>query len=562
MVWAQSDRVEITNRTAHFFPGPYSALFVDPANPKRMALGTQNGRVLWTEDGGERVIESRVIPDRFYDPYVVRGGGQRASLSSRDSDGNTAFGADREPRHTLGGKLAHIPRPEQRSLLLFLDAMRSGRDGGRWNMWMGLQDPYTDVTSLALPSGKGGLALAGSGGIMISDRERAHWTRTVGGPAPMPRRRDTFGTAVAIDPADPSHMLASTDRGLLVSHDGGWNFNPHTEPSMSEVVISKFIWSAENPNELFAVAGDSVLESSDGGKSFTTAYSAPQEIRDLAIAEGAGYIATADGVHILGATETVGRALEGEDVIGVCAWRAGLALAATRQRLVIVDPNGNSSTILVTSDSDKFVGLAGNGNGAWLVSERAIMHIGAPIERREEPNYKAPRLRLTQAQIEKAVLKNFKIGPPIETRLHDRWYAKLIPHINVEIEGGLNYRDYQIRDATFPVRFLQTGAVEQSRVQWAVFANWDLTRWLLGNNNVSNPFLVIENGVREKRKALVAEVRWHYREADAMARQLARPPADAKTEALWRSRLDEMGSYLEALSGEKLVENNDAESFR
>jgi hypothetical protein len=210
---------------------------------------------------------------------------------------------------------------------------------------------------------------------------------------------------------------------------------------------------------------------------------------------------------------------------------------------------------LQTVETDKFVGLGGNGSGAWLVSERAVMHIGPPIERRVDPNYRPPRLRLTQAQMERAVLKHFSIGPPIETRLHDRWYAKLLPQISVEVSGGFTYSDYRLRDGTFPVRYLGTGASESSRYEWSVWANWDLTRWLLGNNNASNPFLVIENQVREKRKALVAEVRWHYREADTMARQLARPPADPKTEALWRLRLEEMSSYLEALSGEKVLEN-------
>jgi hypothetical protein len=560
---AQDDPVEITNLTAHFFPGPYSALYVDPVNPKRLALGTMNGRVLWSEDGAQTVTETRPLIDRWYDPYVIRGG-ERSALSLRNYTDVPAptdpITAPKQKGPAMPRK-PHIVQPEQRSLLLFLDHLRNGRPGGRWQMWMGLQDPWTDVTSLAMPSGAGELALASSAGILVTDASRANWTRTLGGPAPMARQGDLFGSAVAIDPKNSKHVLAATDRGLMVSRDGGWNFYPHQETSMSEVFITKFLWSAENPDEIFAIAGDTVLESADSGKTFTAAYSAPQDIRDLAIAEGAGYIATANGIHILGASDTVGRALEGRDVIAVCPWRSGTALAATKEELLIVDPAGNTYSILRSSEMDKFVALAGNGSGAWLVSERSVMHIGAPVGRDVRYGYRAPRLKLTQKQMEQAVLDHFNIGPPTETRLYDRWYAKIIPHVTVEVSGGYDYYQNLYRDATFPVRYRMTDAMNSTRTEWAVWANWDLTRFLLGNNNASNPFLVIENQIREKRKALLAEVRWHYREANAMAKQLKSPPGDPKTELLWRSRLDELCSYLEFLSGRKILENNDTESL-
>jgi len=164
------------------------------------------------------------------------------------------------------------------------------------------------------------------------------------------------------------------------------------------------------------------------------------------------------------------------------------------------------------------------------------------------------------AEVERDVWKHTGIGEPdTHTYLHDRWYAKLVPTLSVEVEGSLAANEFRMRDATFPIRFRQTYGMETSRFQWAVWANWDLRQILFGDNNVQNPLLVIEDQIRTKRRAVLEQVRWHYREAASMAWQLRDPPADPVLEWLWRERLDELGSYLEFFTGKKLVENNEME---
>jgi hypothetical protein len=84
-------------------------------------------------------------------------------------------------------------------------------------------------------------------------------------------------------------------------------------------------------------------------------------------------------------------------------------------------------------------------------------------------------------------------------------------------------------------------------------AVWDLSSFVFGDTNVSNPDLIIESTLRMNRERLLSEVRTRYREAAMIAHQLKEPAVDEKTTFIWRSRLAEHTSYLSFVTGRDVL---------
>lgn len=73
-------------------------------------------------------------------------------------------------------------------------------------------------------------------------------------------------------PAKSSVLLAGTDRGLLVSEDGGMSWQAHPSPDVLNVPITAVEFHPGNPETAYAYAaraGLGLLRSSDGGRRWT-----------------------------------------------------------------------------------------------------------------------------------------------------------------------------------------------------------------------------------------------------------------------------------------------------
>ena len=140
---------------------------------------------------------------------------------------------------------------------------------------------------------------------------------------------------------------------------------------------------------------------------------------------------------------------------------------------------------------------------------------------------------MSQGAVERAVLKNTELGRPKKTRLYERWYAKWVPRVVFEAQGSLDGEDKLAFDATFPVRFRHAAGDSRDETIYSVMAFWDLSRFLPGSN-ASNPYAFIESNLRENRKAMLAEIRWRYRECAALVSQLQSVPDDPMLEIAWR----------------------------
>ena len=564
----------ITNMTAAFHGGPYTSMSVYPGNPQRIAIGTASGHITWSEDGGVTALEAQVLVPRRFDPVTIRSG-QRAQFSMRgDTDLNDVDDAVTDPNF----------RPDkvaQRPVLQFIYLLGLGLSPGRIQIWMQTSDAIAELGDIAWPKGDGPMLLAAQAGLMVSDKSRFSWSRTLGGPGYIPREGDLIGLSVAIDPQNARHMLAATDRGMQVSDNGGATWAPHPDTDFEDSWVTRIVWDPENPQLVFAVTPDTILLSQDGGVTFEPSFSASGEIKDLALSAEAAVVATSEGIQVA-TSEGINTLLADKDLIGAIPWRDGTFLAATSDTLFLVTADGKPRQILTTSPGDLYLRLAGDANSAWLLSTYNVLQIGDPVTRsRGRLKGRPPRMLLSFEELERAVLEYTGLGGPNDTRLHVRWYSKLLPKLRVRGGGRIGpepnnlqspFRWYSPRwfpvgtrefrdEIVLPGQVWQTHAMAQGENWFDVTAWWDLNEIFSGDSHVSNPNLIIESQIRDKRDTVIQQVRWHYRECAALVADLARPPADVALELAWRTRLEEHASYLEWMSGRKVVKRTPIEDL-
>ena len=141
------------------------------------------------------------------------------------------------------------------------------RDGG--HSWSdgnhGLTDP--DVTGLAVDPTRGGTLFVATrtGGVYRSTDGAASWTRTAAGL----ERGDRFAslTSIAVDPGDPSRLLAGSNETTAVyrSTDGGLHWAPSAGGLPDFAWITGFTFDRASPATVWARAQPGLWRSDDSG---------------------------------------------------------------------------------------------------------------------------------------------------------------------------------------------------------------------------------------------------------------------------------------------------------
>ena len=195
---AAAGAVRVVDRTAGFPSGPYVALAVDPHDSMRLAVTTADGRVAWTDDDGDTVDEALVVAPREYLSAPLRTQPSRLMLTSQRSGS----------RLQLSGLVGERP-----GMRLFLWLLKERRPVARWQYWMAIENPATEIADVTVPArGRPALAATASG-LFLSDPRHAGWIAVAG--APTPRAATLTALAVTVDPEDPAHVLAGTPAGPL-----------------------------------------------------------------------------------------------------------------------------------------------------------------------------------------------------------------------------------------------------------------------------------------------------------------------------------------------------------
>jgi hypothetical protein len=515
--------------TAAFPVGPYLALTVDPADAERAVVTTASGRIAWTSNGGETTTEALILAPRSYLSAPLR---SRPPLFSLLEQGLTG-------RSQLSG-LAGEPPGTRRFLL----QINNHQPTAKWQYWMSVEDPVTDVLDATVPTSGRPAAAATSGGVFVSDSQQGAWLRTAG--APQPRGEGLVAFSVAVDPADPARMFAGTSHGLLVSRDGGATFRPHPDPVLADLDVRRLTWDPGVANHLLAVTARAVYQSHDGGLTFARAFGSDDGIHAVGLGADGAYVATGRGLIV---PEADHRAFPGESVIGVVPLGDGGYLAATE------------TALMRTTASDPFLRLERNATAAWAITRYGVFRVGEELARAPRLS-DPPRMENTPDAVERDVLARTGLGDPTRTRLGKPPAAYLIPKLTVLVRG-VSLHDYTTdSDAAlpFPVHLTTTssgssccGSPLDERPESVVLLTWDLAGLFSPTRTPTYPYGIVELNLRAARDQILPEVRWRYREAARLAALLARPPRDAGVFYLWQMRLAEHAAYLEAMSGRPVV---------
>jgi hypothetical protein len=247
----------------------------------------------------------------------------------------------------------------------------------------------------------------------------------------------------------------------------------------------------------------------------------------------------------------------------VAALTTGRVLVATEHTLFALGADGDQEVIMRTTAQDPFLTLASDGQTAWVLTRYGVFRTGRRPARRAAIPDRAPRLRVGLDTVQRSVIRHLGIGRPEDTRLADRWYAHFLPKVMVRVKGVVTHDNSIAYDATFPVRYLLASATSADQCCGGAFLEptegatitltWDLAKLIAGKGNASPPLSWIEQGLRPIRGQVLDEVRWRYRDAAWLVRELQRPPVDEMAALTLQLRLEEHASYLEAMAGREVV---------
>jgi len=548
---AASD-VSITDVTPSFPVGPYLALTVDARDARRLVVTTSDGRVGWTRDGGRSSDEATVIARREYLSAPLRSQGPLFTLLQHQRPGG---------RTAIAGLHGELPGSRQ-----FLWSLKEARPVARWQYWMAVENPATEVFDATPPEPGRPMLAATASGLFAADRAGGGWLRVIG--LPQPRHGTVAAYAITVDPLDRRHVLAGTSVGLMVSRDGARTFEPHPDPELAEVDFRRFQRDAGDPRHLFALAARAVYQSRDGGETFTRAFANADGINAIALDdEGAAYVATGRGLIAPG---TDGPVLPEEVVVGVVPLGGGGLLAATEGALYLHTAAGDTRPLMRTGGpdgGDPILRLEGDAAGAWLLTRHNVFHVARARPAVGPPAASPPRLEVSAAGVEQAVMARLGIEDPGDTRLGKPWYANLVPRITVGARSAVSHEFATTFDALVPLperlRISGTGrsccglaaalSPRDGPPELLMMVSWDVGALIAGFRAPTYPYGIIEMNLRAVREQVLPEVRWRYREAAHLAKLLARPPSDPEIAFFWQMRLEEHAAFLEAMSGRPIV---------
>ena len=530
----------VVNISSAFAPGPYTALAIDPTDPRHVGVGNSDGSASWSLDAGVTGSIEQVIQKREYSFMVLRG----------------------EPRYPRFIQ----KRPDFRGAgRLFVATLRAGLVPTRWAIWMSHEDIYPDVLTLALPPGGHGRVYAGGPwGLHLSDTKKSVFTKAMG--VQRPKQTGITALSSAVDPQNPKHVLVGTDRGLMVSTDGGFTWRPHAQKELTDKddPVYTIQFDPAQPGVVVVATGWTVYQSQDGGNRFEAAFGANGFINAVSIGPAGALVATAEGLYVSNAQGGVDVRWKGENIVGAIPLDGEKMLVASDHSIFVSTFDGQRiATLMNTHFQDPFQKMLGTREAAYVISKFAAYRLGPPALRGGVPAVKS-KVTMSLPEVEDAVAAYWGIPRTSEAKLADRWYAKLAPRFIMIFEGNYMHEERLIDDATFPISFRYFQAFDQDRpFVFQAWATWDLSKFAFGEvSNVSNPFAFLESRLRPIRADIMTQIRWRYREAVNLVQQLQRPPSDIEERLMWRLRLEEHAAYLAGMTGKKVIVLEDIKEFR
>jgi photosystem II stability/assembly factor-like uncharacterized protein len=346
-------------------PRYFRSLTVSPHNPKVAYVGSYNGYVWKTEDGGKTWDESRLIvePRPFFGDaaqYLYFGWQrinpppgqpfsrevQRKLNQDRGGSGPTAMGE-------AGGGGGGAGRGQAANLTFGI-----GLPGGAPRLQLFVRRWFKPTAGLNI---KQTLLLQGTRGMEVrivvvhpkdpktvfactqfglykSTDGGLNWVRVFTGTRfYMNRAVGRYNWHLAVDPLDENRVFIATGEGLFYSADRGETFSKSTKQGLGDTNVNWIYFNPFDPRYVFVGTDYGLLRSKDRGENwewiYFTTFPTGRVVREIQIDpfdKRSGYIATHDGLY------TTPDILNG----GMDSWKrlGGLTFTGTETQRIVLCP--------------------------------------------------------------------------------------------------------------------------------------------------------------------------------------------------------------------------------
>jgi len=303
---------------------------VSKRDPEVAYIGTYNGQVLKTTDGGKTWDESRLIieppdfyadfgqklyfgvhrsdkgPNRMLDEVMEERSG-RTSQAGRYGGGDSGGGGDGGEGEDARGAAANVNfgigvpggAPRLQLLVRKFGKPTSGLNIKQTLLLRGSRP--TEVRIIVIHPNNPKIVFACTMfGLYMTYDGGLNWVRTFMGTTPKGR----MAFHVAVDPENDKRIFLATGEGLYISEDGGNNYLKTTKKGVGEGVIDWIYFNPYDSRYVFIGTDYGMLRSSDGGTnwqwSYFTTFPDGRVVRSIVIDpfdKKTGYIATHDGTY-------------------------------------------------------------------------------------------------------------------------------------------------------------------------------------------------------------------------------------------------------------------------
>ena len=594
----------------------FRSVAVDETNPDVAYVGSYDGYVFKTMDGGKTWDESRLIPERrpFYGDA-----GERVYFGRHrfNVDLGNPIGSD-TPDKALG--------PRRKDPFAFLKVGSGGGGGGsatganaNVNFGIGLPGGAPRLQLLVRKFGKptSGLNLnqmlllrgvlplevriivihphnpkivfaCTMSGLFKSYDGGLNWVRTFMGTSP----KGWMTFHVAVDPSDGQKVFLATGEGLYVSTDGGENFSRSTKKGVGEGVIDWIYFNPFDSRYVFVGTDYGLLRSKDGGDDwewiYFTTFPDGRVVRSVALDpfdRKTGYIATHDGLYVTddmlhGGLESW-RRLGGLKFTGVqtakiaaCPKHKGHLWTLTNMQLFMPTVPGKSDTggafVYESVDGGKNwkVIYSGLNYGSmqwfesdprdpdllWLIWSRAMQR----MKRRDpnEPPTGTPVI-LDDPPISEVLLAALRYtGVEPSRMLEYRWRSRikaLVPTIAAQFRYH-RWNDLALlQDGLYPtLPYRQDSGWLVPHREFRLLFTWDLSDLVFNLNTVL--FGRVDRLGGEFRGWLVHQIHRFYGELRRLrALMRNKPPRELRVRLIYRLRMEELTSLVNFITGDYLT---------
>jgi photosystem II stability/assembly factor-like uncharacterized protein len=583
---------------------------ISPQNPEVAYVGSYDGYVWRTVDGGRTWDESRLIvetfpyfgdagertyfgihrlaggPSRAFDHFLALRGRRSSEVADEGSGdsgkGGGGTGAAANVNFGIG-----VPGGAPRLQLL---VRKFGKQTSGLNIKQTLALRGTRPTEVRIivihPHNPKIIFACTAFGLFRSNDGGLNWVRTFMGTSPAGR----MAFHLAVDPKNPRKVLLATGEGLYLSEDGGDNFFKTTAKGVGEGVIDWIVFNPYDTRYVFVGTDSGLLRSPDGGKTwdwiYYTTFPTARVVRSIVIDphdRKTGYIATHDGMFVTpdlnrGGLESWER-LGGLQFTGIetmkiaaCPKHKGHLWVLTNMKLPSILSSGlaDSGGAFVYESLDGGVTwkilYSGNTTGSmqwfendprdpdllWLVWSRSLARMRRrttlEVERAVTIPDDPPIGEVLQAAVH---YTGTDPGQMLRYRARSRWKA-LVPRLD------LSYRQYRFQDfslvadgrfPTLPFRYEDGWSLGYREVR--VLATWDLADLIFSLD--ASLFGRIDRVAHELHSQVLFEVHRFYGELRRLRVLMANePPADRRVRVMYKLRIEELTIYINFITGNYL----------